>query len=102
MSPIKITVLRQTVYEDLIKLYENALEEPCCMEVGKVYTIHDAQKPDDFCASAWETLRPFVLALAAGERGLFDGWMKDPRSVLISCNDGFRPVSFYVEATDEE
>ena len=27
----------------------------------------------------------------------FDGWMKDPMSAMISCNDGFRPFSFYLE-----
>ena len=24
-------------------------------------------------------------------------WMKNPLSAMISCNDGFRPVSFYIE-----
>ena len=28
--------------------------------------------------------------------------MKDPRSAMLSCNDGFRPVSFYLEALDED
>ena len=28
--------------------------------------------------------------------------MKNPRSAMLSCNDGFRPVSFLVEALDEE
>lgn len=28
--------------------------------------------------------------------------MKNPRSAMISCNDGFRPVSFLLEALDEE
>ena len=28
--------------------------------------------------------------------------MKNPRSAMLSCNDGFRPVSFYIEALDEE
>jgi len=26
--------------------------------------------------------------------------MKDPMSAMISCNDGFRPVSFYIEVID--
>ena len=25
------------------------------------------------------------------------GWMKNPMSAMISCNDGFRPFSFYIE-----
>ena len=28
--------------------------------------------------------------------------MKEPKSAMISCNDGFRPVSFLLEAMDEE
>ena len=28
--------------------------------------------------------------------------MKNPRSAMISCNDGFRPVSFLLETMDEE
>lgn len=27
--------------------------------------------------------------------------MKNPRSAMLSCNDGFRPVSFLLEALDE-
>ncbi len=28
--------------------------------------------------------------------------MKNPKSAMISCNDGFRPVSFLIETMDEE
>ena len=28
--------------------------------------------------------------------------MKNGRSALLSCNDGFRPVSFLVEALEED
>ena len=44
----------------------------------------------------------FVKELANGGGNFYDGWMKDPHSAMISCNDGFRPVSFYLEALDEE
>jgi len=27
--------------------------------------------------------------------------MKNKKSAMISCNDGFRPVSFLIEAMDE-
>jgi uncharacterized repeat protein (TIGR04076 family) len=43
----------------------------------------------------------FVMTLAHGGENLYDGWMKNPQSAMISCNDGFRPVSFYIEALDE-
>jgi len=39
----------------------------------------------------------FLEALLCGEGNFFDGWMKNPMSAMISCNDGFRPVSFYIE-----
>ena len=44
----------------------------------------------------------FVMALACGGKDFYGGWMKNPASAMISCNDGFRPVSFLLEALDEE
>ena len=35
-----------------------------------------------------------------GQVFVADGWMKNPASAMISCNDGFRPVSFLLEAID--
>lgn len=43
-----------------------------------------------------------TFALAHGATDFFDGWMKDSRSALISCNDGFRPVSFLLEVMEEK
>ena len=102
MKKIKITAVRQTVYEDLMARYENPMEHACDVQVGQVWIANGWEKPEGFCQSAWDTLSPFVLALAHGGRNFYDGWMKDPRSAMLSCNDGFRPVSFYIEALDEE
>ena len=33
---------------------------------------------------------------------IYEGWMKNKNSAMISCNDGFRPVSFYIEVLDEK
>ncbi|MGI6675210.1 MAG: TIGR04076 family protein [Bacilli bacterium] len=30
----------------------------------------------------------------------YDGWMKNQKQAMISCNDGFRPVSFLLEVID--
>lgn len=43
----------------------------------------------------------FVMTLAHGGAAFHDDWMKNPKSAMISCNDGFRLVSFYIEALDE-
>ena len=51
--------------------------------------------------SAWETLYPFLVTLANGGGNFYDGWMKNEHSAMISCNDGFRPVSFLIETIDE-
>ena len=42
------------------------------------------------------------MALAHGAEDLYDGWMKDKKSAMISCNDCFRPVSFLLEALEED
>ena len=102
MKKYCITVMRITRYEDLMARYENPIPHPCGLEEGQVLTANGWEKPAGLCQSAWDTLSPFVMALSHGAEGLYDGWMKNPRSAMLSCNDGFRPVSFLVEALDEE
>ena len=46
-------------------------------------------------------MQEFVVALAHGKGNFYDGWMRNPMSAMISCNDGFRPFSFYIETIDE-
>ncbi len=102
MKKVKITVKKTACYKDLIEEYENPIEHACDMTVGKVFVANGWQKPDGFCDSAWDTVSPFVLALSHGAENFYDGWMKNKRSAMISCNDGFRPVSFLLETTDED
>lgn len=102
LRKIKITVMRKTRYDDLIIRYENPIEHACDMFEGQTFICNGWEKPVGFCDSAWESVSPFVMALAHGASNFYDGWMKNPRSAMISCNDGFRPVSFLVEALDEE
>lgn len=102
MKKVRITVMRIAKYEDLMAKYENPIEHACGMRLGQTFTAEGWARPAGFCESAWETLSPFVMALAHGAENFYDGWMKDPRSAMLSCNDGFRPVSFLVEALDED
>ncbi len=102
MKKVKITVMRMACYEDLIEEYENQIEHACDMQLGKVFIANGWEKPEDFCDSAWETISPFVMALSHGAENLYDGWMKNQKSAMISCNDGFRPVSFLLETMDED
>ena len=102
MKKIKITVMRIACYQDLMERYENPIDHACDMQVGQVFIADGWRKPEGFCDSAWETISPFVMTLAHGGQDIYEGWMKNPRSAMLSCNDGFRPVSFYIEALDEE
>lgn len=40
------------------------------------------------------------MTLAHGGTNIYEGWMKNERSAMISCNDGFRPVSFLLEVIE--
>lgn len=102
MKKCKITVVKVACYQDLIEKYENPLEHACDMKEGQVFIANGWQKPENMCESAWTSMSSFVMTLAHGGKNLYNGWMKNPHSALISCNDGFRPVSFLIEALDEE
>lgn len=101
MKKVRITVMRMARYADLIAQYENPIAHACDLQEGQVFVANGWQRPDGLCESAWDSMSAFVMTLAHGGTDLYDGWMKNPRSAMISCNDGFRPVSFLLEALDE-
>lgn len=100
-NKVRITAIRRTAYPDLMKRYENPIEHACEVGEGQQWISVDGQCPEGFCPSAWDVMRPFVESLACGEGDFFQGWMQDPMSAMLSCNDGFRPVSFYIEVVNE-
>ena len=79
MKKVRITVMKMGCYPDLMAEYENPMEHPCDMVLGQVFVADGWTRPEGLCLSAW---------------------MKNPRSAMISCNDGFRPVSFLLETLD--
>ena len=101
MKNVKITVMKKSLFTDLIEKYENPIEHACDIEEGAVFISDGMNRPEGLCASAWDSMSAFVLALSHGAENFYDGWMKNPRSAMISCNDGFRPVSFLLEAIDD-
>jgi uncharacterized repeat protein (TIGR04076 family) len=100
MKRVRITVMRIAHYDDLMAKYENPIEHACDMHLGQTFIVEECAIPEGMCHSAWETLHPFVKELAEGGGNFFDGWMRNPHSAMLSCNDGFRPVSFYIETID--
>ena len=100
MRRIKITVKRMARYEDLMAEYENPIEHACDMHLGQTFVVENCQRPEGMCESAWETMLPFIKELSEGGGNFYDGWMRNPHSAMLSCNDGFRPVSFYVAVVE--
>ena len=93
--------MRKTEYPDLMEKYENPIEHACDIWEGQVFISENGEKPQGLCDSAWESMAYFVKELSNGGGNFYDGWMKNPHSAMISCNDGFRPVSFLIETIEE-
>lgn len=102
MKKVKITVAQMVQHNDLIAKYENPMEHACYMVLGQEFIANGWRKPYCFCDSAWGSISPFVMALAHGGEDFYNGWMQNKKSAMISCNDGFRPVSFLIEALEED
>ena len=41
MKKVKITVIKQTVYQDLIDEYENSIQNACNMNIGQVFVANE-------------------------------------------------------------
>ena len=100
MKNVKITVMKMARYDDLIAQFENPIEHACDMQKGQSFLSVNGAKPQGMCDSAWESMEYFVKKLAEGGGDFYNGWMKNPQSAMISCNDGFRPVSFFIETIE--
>lgn len=92
--------MRKACYQDLMEKYENPIEHACDIEEGQVFISENGNKPQELCESAWQSMLSFVMVLAHGGGNFYDGWMKNEHSAMISCNDGFRPVSFLLEVIE--
>ena len=100
MKKVKITAVRRSEYPDLMELYEQPLQDACQVNIGDTWICIDGQKPEGFCNAAWSGIAPFAKTLAEGGGHFYGDWMKDPHSAMLSCNDGFRPVSYYLEVLE--
>ena len=102
MKKVKITAMRKAAYIDLMEQFENPIEHACEVEEGQVWIAEGWNKPEGFCDSAWESISAFVMTLAHGGENFYDGRMKNPKSVMILFNDGFRPVCFHLVVLEDE
>lgn len=101
MYDVKITVLCRAEHKELQLKYENPISHACDVHIGQTFLSTDAHMPEGMCSAAWQSLQPFVFALANGGGDFYDGWMKNKYSACVSCNDGFRPVSYLLERVEK-
>ena len=100
MKKVRIVAMRRVEHRDLMAQYENPIEHACDVLEGQEWVSIEGRCPEGLCPEAWKSMCEFVEALARGEGNFFDGWMRNPHSAMISCNDGFRPVSFFIAAIE--
>lgn len=97
MYKCKITVLKKTLQEDLVKEFvHNSNYGPCpVFEVGQTFVtggIFGNDMPEGFCSAAWQALVMPVNVLIGGGKVL---GVDDIH--IVCCTDGNRPVIFKLE-----
>ncbi len=104
MKKVRITVLRRSFNDDLVKEYGVAGLCPCeALKDGQVFYAA-LGKPEGFCDGAWHAIYPYWFALANEARSFWydNSWVRNDGVAIACCNDGLRPVYFKLEVTDEE
>ncbi len=104
MKKVKITVLKTGFDDELAKEYGIEGLKTCPIHSAGQVFYADWAKPEGFCDEAWKAIYQYVFALAHGaDKNLFyyNDWIKTPGVAIVCCNDGLRPVTFKLEATDE-
>ena len=105
MRKCKITVVKKTLYPDIVEKYSNYgpghTECPCCRE-GQVFISNGFDMPEGFCSWAWGDLTKFIHVMLTGGNyaRLNPNGTKDGK-VIACCSDGYRPVVFLIEGFDE-
>ena len=103
MKKVKITVIECTFNKELAQKYAGEGLTTCTYnQSGQVFYTNGWQKPEGLCDNAWKSMMEYAMTLAHGGNDFYDGWMKDKNSAIVTCNDGFRPVIFLLEATEED
>ncbi len=104
MTPkCKITVLKKNLNEDLAKEYCQNEVTSCPVFLEGQEFISGFEKPEGFCDWAWNDIHKFVTVLLSGgnfSKGIFEGWMKDGKTMIACCTDAIRPVTFKIERID--
>lgn len=93
-ADIKITVLKRTQNEEVLRQYATSIWEPCeRLREGQEFVSRGVNMPEGFCSWAWADIQKYVMVLARG--GNFLG--VHAGTYITCCTDGFRPVLFKLE-----
>ena len=107
MPKIKITVVKRVAHMDLLDEHMNRADfpqayGPCeIMKEGQTFIMEGvfARRPEDFsCQGAWNDIQRNLASIMYG--GDLP-WYKQTGTVVASCSDGLRPVSFRIERIAE-
>ncbi|MCI8475029.1 MAG: TIGR04076 family protein [Oscillospiraceae bacterium] len=101
MKPVRITVLRKQLYEDIAERYLTDYPDVACdffQEGDSFLYTGGAEMPQGFCPWAWIDIYSRVAALSAG--GTYTPWQRWDGVNIVCCIDGVRPVSFLLEAVE--
>lgn len=100
----KITVLKKNLHEELARKYcQNEVTLCPAFEEGQEF-ITGFERPEGFCDWAWNDIYKFVAVLLSGgnfSKDIFEGWMKDDKTMIAICTDAIRPVIFKIERIDD-
>jgi uncharacterized repeat protein (TIGR04076 family) len=104
MAQCRITVIKRCLNRELAEEYCRTAVAPCDCFAEEQEFVCGLAKPEGFCDWAWRDIHPFVAVLITGgnfARGMFEGWMKDDRTMIACCTDGVRPVVFRIERIED-
>jgi uncharacterized repeat protein (TIGR04076 family) len=107
MPRIKITVVKRVAHTDLLEKHMNTDDFPqaagACevMKDGQEFIMEGlfARRPENFnCQGAWHDIQRNLASVMYGGNL---PWIKQPGTVVASCSDGLRPVSFRIERIED-
>jgi uncharacterized repeat protein (TIGR04076 family) len=95
MPNVRITVLKRTIFQDVVDEHAPWEMVPCGLfQDGQEFIIDsDVTPPEGFCAWAYADIQKYIMLLRHdGNPGL-----KHEGTAIACCTDGFRPVVFKLE-----
>lgn len=98
MPDVKITVLKRSIFPNVVDEYSPWNTGPCDMfHDGQEFVVDsDIRPPEGFCAWAYSDIQKYIMLLR------LDGnpRLKHEGTAIACCTDGFRPVVFKIERVE--